>query len=217
MGDSDKQLQQAHKFYMAAAANRDQDPETYEGARIRYMTLKNGPGWLEQEKTRINDTKLQPKIDEYRQQFQTLKSQAAVQSGLVDSIATVRDKQSALVSSTSSNFDFLRNLLEDKKTKMSAYDRFVELTTPAAYIHESSTGKGPAGVPFVSYFATFPSSFNIILDVIIAVLGLFLLVTVIGKSRSLFTGWSNFNRNLYTRASMAGPAPIVIHTPAPTR
>ena len=199
------ELQRAHDFYIAAAANRDKDPDTYEGARIRYFALKNGEGWLEQEKTRIADTKLQPAIDSYRQQFKTLGSQSAVQRGLVDSIASVRDKQSALVNTTSSNFDFLDNFLREKQAKMSAYDRFVELTTPAAYIHDQTTGQGSLSAPIAGYFASFPSSFNISLNIIIAILILFILLIAISKSRTLFSG----NYRMFP-----GQAPVtIINTP----
>lgn len=196
MGDSaassnSRELQKAHEFYLAAAANRDEDPDTYEGARIRYFTLKNGEGWLQQEKTRIADTKLKPAIDDYRRQFQTLESQAAVQNKLVDSIVSARDKQSATVGSASSNFEFLDNFLQEKKAKMSAYDRFVELTSPSASINAEKTGPGSSlALPIATYFASFPSSFNTILNVVIAITGLFLIVIAISKSRNLFKGWS---------------------------
>ena len=209
------ELQTAHEYYLAALANKDSDPETYEGARIRYMTLREGPGWLQQEKQRVNDNTIQPTIDRYRQQFSTLSSQASAQRGLVDSISTVRDGQADLVSRTSDQFQYLDKLLEEKEAKMSAYDRFVELTTPAAYVLKTNTGQGPESVPFLTYFASFPPSFTTILSVVIGVLGLFLLLTVISKSRNLFAGWSNLQRNLYTRASMAmtPSTPIVINTP----
>jgi len=210
--DNSVELQKAHEYYLAAAANRDKDPDTYQGARIRYMTLKNGEGWLHQEKQRIADNKLEPTIDKYRQEFKTLTSQASTQRGLVDSIAGVRDKQADLVGKTTDRFQYLDTLLKEKEAKMSAYDRFVQLTTPAAYIAQANTGQGPESAPFVTYFASFPSSFSIILDVVIAVLGLFLLLTILGKTRGLFAGWSNFQRNLYARA-MTPSTPIVINTP----
>ena len=209
------ELQAAHEYYLAAAANRDKDPETYEGARVRYMTLKNGPAWLQQEKERITNNKLEPTIDKYRQQFKTLSSQATAQSALVDSIAGVRDKQADLVANTTDRFQYLDTLLKEKEAKMSAYDRFVQLTTPAAYVHQANTGQGPESAPFLTYFASFPPSFATVLNVVIGILGLFLLMTIIGKTRGLFAGWSNFQRNLYTRASMAltPSTPIVINTP----
>ena len=217
--DNSEELQKAHEYFLAAAANRDKDPDTYQGARVRYMTLKNGPGWLQQEKQRINDNKLQPTIDKYRQEFKTLDSQASAQRGLVESITGVRDKQTDLVARTNDRFQYLDKLLKEKEAKMSAYDRFVELTTPAAYLDKMNSGQGPESVPFVTYFASFPSSFNIILNVVIAILGLFLLLTILGKTRNMFIGWSNFQKNLYTRASMAmtPSTPIVINTPAATR
>jgi len=195
------ELRRAHEAYIAAAANRDEKPDIYEGARIRYMTLKNGPGWLEQEKTRVTDTKLQPAIDNYRQQFQTLQNQAAVQSGLVNSIATVRDRQSALVNTTSDNFRFLENYLEDKKSKMSAYDRLVQLTTPSAYVGEQS---GPA-LPIVTYFASFPSSFRIALDVSIGLLVLFFILTIINKSRNIFAWFSMRWTGMFSYPRPAAP------------
>jgi hypothetical protein len=194
--DNSEELQKAHEYFLAAAANRDKDPDTYQGARVRYMTLKNGPGWLQQEKQRINDNKLQPTIDKYRQEFKTLDSQASAQRGLVESIAGVRDKQTDLVARTNDRFQYLDKLLKEKEAKMSAYDRFVELTTPAAYLDKMNSGQGPESVPFVTYFASFPSSFNIILNVVIAILGLFLLLTILGKTRNMFIGWSNFQKNL---------------------
>ena len=197
------ELRRAHEAYMAAAANRDARPDIYEGARIRYMTLKNGPGWLEQEKTRVTDTKLQPAIDSYRQQFQTLQSQAAVQTSLVDSIATARDKQSALVNTTSDNFGFLENYLNDKKTKMSAYDRLVQLTTPSAYVGEQNS---PA-LPIVTYFASFPSSFKIALDVSIGLLVLFFILMLVNKTRNIFS-WGSSMPSMFSTRPTAPPLSV---------
>jgi len=218
--DNDE-LQKAHKLFLAASANRDADPEVYEGARIRYYTLKNGEGWLQKEKARISDEKLKPKMDEYRQQYQTLNSEYSSQRGIVDSIAGVRDRQSALAGSVSNNMDFLNNLLGEKQAKMSAYDRFVELVTPAAYLQKENSGEGPAAIPLVSYFASFPSSFAIILDVTIAVFILFLLIILMSKSGAYFTGFFNLSRSLDMQrrgfGSMGSPI-INIQTPsaAPT-
>ena len=216
MSNESDELQKAHEYYLAAAANRDKDPDTYQGARIRYMTLKNGPAWLQQEKVRISENKLEPTIDKYRQQFNTLTSQATAERGIVESIAGVRDKQADLVANTSDRFQYLDTLLKEKEAKMSAYDRFVQLTTPAAYVNQAKTGQGSESAPFVTYFASSPPSFAIILNVVIGVLGLFLLITILGKTSALFTGLSNFQRNLYTRATMAmtPSTPIVINTPA---
>ena len=171
---------------------------------------------LQQEKERISENKLEPTIDKYRQQFKTLSSQATAERGLVDSIASVRDTQADLVSNTSDRFDYLDTVLKEKEAKMSAYDRFVQLTTPAAYVNQAKTGQGSESAPFVTYFASFPPSFGIILNVVIGILGLFLLITILGKTSALFAGLSNFQRNLYARASMAltPSTPVVISTPA---
>ena len=210
---SSAQLAQAHEFYMAAAANRDADPETYEGARIRYFTLKNGPGWLEQEKTRINDTKLQPTIDTYRQQFKTAQSQIAVQNDIIDQATTVRDQQASAIDSASNNFKFLQGLLEDKQTKMSAYDRLVALTVPQTYIRDQTKD---ISAPFVSYLASFPPSFTVVLDVVLGILILFLILILVNKSRSLFVGMANIRQSALSRGFGGVSPPIIINTPAPS-
>jgi len=149
------------------------------------------------------------------------RSEYSSQRGIVDSIAGVRDRQSALAGSVSNNMDFLNNLLGEKQAKMSAYDRFVELVTPAAYLQKENSGEGPAAIPLVSYFASFPSSFAIILDVTIAVFILFLLIILMSKSGAYFTGFFNLSRSLDMQrrgfGSMGSPI-INIQTPsaAPT-
>lgn len=177
----EKQLQTAYELYEAAARNRDKEPEIYEGARIRYLTLKNGDGWLQQEKKKVQAEKLEPEVDKYRQQYEMLKSEADVQKGYTDSIANIRDKQSALKGSASGTIDFLGNLLEEKEAKLSAYNRYIELTAPAPVATTQQIVSEQ--IPLVSYFAGFPASFLTVLDVILAIMILIVLYLAYYKGR----------------------------------
>ena len=57
-----------------------QDPEGYAKARIAYFTLLNGQGWLNTEKQRIATEEVKPVLDDYRTQYNSLKSEKKSQS-----------------------------------------------------------------------------------------------------------------------------------------
>jgi hypothetical protein len=178
-----KELQSAYESYQRASQNADQDPDTFEQTRFRYYSLKNGEAWAGQERKVIADKKMDPVINKYRQQYNDLDNQSAVQSAYTDSIETIRNKQSALNDSVSNNIDFLGNLLAEKLQKIGIFNRYIELTDPT-----SATPVPAVANPIVAYFASFPSSFAIILDVFIAILILISLVLILKKSGLAFQG-----------------------------
>ena len=153
---TEAEVAKAFKYYQDAARNRDAEPEIFEGARIRYYTLKNGDAWLQQEKKRLQTEKLQPVLQEYRNQYQSLENETQKLKGYTDSISNIRDKQSKIKDNLSGNLQFFKNYLEDKKTNALNYDRYVEMTTPG-FVEYS---QGVNANPIVSYFAGFPSSFS---------------------------------------------------------
>jgi len=192
-------IARAQDAYLAALRNKDKEPEIYEGARLNYMRLTKGDGWLAQEKKRIETQKLDPEIDKYRQQYQTLKTEADVQKGYTESIATIRDKQSSMKGGLEGSMDFLGNLLDEKKTKLAAYNRYIELTKPAD-VHANQQIQSEA-IPLVSYLAGFPASFLTVLDVILAVFILALLGLLYSKGSVLYA----YFKNRFTRpGSMFG-------------
>ncbi len=176
-----KELQSAYESYQRASQNADEDPDTFEQTRFRYYSLKNGDAWAAQERKVIADKKMAPVLDGYRQQYNDLDNQSAVQAAYTDSIATIRNKQSSLKDSVSNNIDFLGNLLSEKLQKIGAFNRYIELTDPT-----SATPIPAVANPIVAYFAGFPSSFAIILDVFIAILVLFSLILIFRKSGFAF-------------------------------
>ena len=190
--DDPRALQSAQESYNRAAQNPDVDPDTLEQLRFRYFSMKNGPTWADQERKVIVDKKMNPVLDAYRQQYDDLDNQRAVQSAYTDSIATIRNKQSSLKNSVSGSIDYLGNLLSEKLQKIGAYNRYIELTDPTTATPVPATSN-----PMVAYFASFPSSFATILDVFIAILILLMLIIIFRKSGIAFTGFGNFWQSSY--------------------
>ncbi|NCA20905.1 MAG: hypothetical protein EBS86_07190 [Crocinitomicaceae bacterium] len=204
------ELQKAFEYYQSAAKNRDNDPNTYEGARIRYYALKNGEGWLQQEKARIESEKIDPALQKYRDMYEQLENEANVQKAYTDSISSIRDHQSSIKHEATKNTSFLQKLLEDKQTKLSAYNRYIELTSPKSIEPEVQQQANPV----VQYFSKFPSSFTIILDVFIAFLVLFTIILVIRKTSLAYLATSAFWKNIITSITTQSQAPsIVIQSP----
>ena len=193
--EKQQELQSAYDSFQRASQNRDEDPETFEQTRFRYYGLKNGKAWMDQERKVIADKKLSPVLDGYRRQYNDLENQGAVQQGYTDSIAAIRNKQSSLKDGVSKNTDFLGNLLDDKKQKISAFNRYIELTDP---ITATPVAQQTDNI-IVRYFAAFPSSFITILDIVIAILVILLLVLILNKSKLAYRGlMSRFNSGYST-------------------
>jgi hypothetical protein len=190
--DDPRALQSAQESYNRAAMNPDVDPETLEQLRFRYYSMKNGPAWADQERKVIVDSKMNPVLDAYRQQYDDLDNQAAVQAAYTDSIAIIRNKQSSLKDSVMGNIDYLGNLLSEKLQKIGAFNRYIQLTDPT-----TATPVPPTDNPMVAYFASFPPSFATILDVFIAILILLMLIIIFRTSGIAFTGFGNFWRQSY--------------------
>ena len=185
---SPEEMQKAFETFQRASQRRDDDPEAFQAARFRYYATKNGPEWMEQEKKRINAEKLDPVLNKYRSQIQDLDAQSEVQKGYTDSIATIRDKQSSLKQGIAGNVDFLKDLLMDKEQKVSVYNRFIDLTSPSSPVAASITSANP----LASYFAVFPSSFLTVLDVVLAVIILFILILLLTKSNVAFASFRSW-------------------------
>jgi len=181
----EKRIQEAFKTFENAARKRDDDPEGYEQARFLYFSLKNGPEWAEQEKKRISDKKMNPILNQYRAQFQDLDTEAQTQRGYTDSIAAIRDKQSSLKQGLKGTFDYLRGILDEKKDKISIYDRYVQLTNPTNTRPPLDSNENPN--PLIAYLSRFPSSFAMILDVFIAVIILLILILALHKYTAVFS------------------------------
>lgn len=202
-------IARAFKAFQDAARNRDADPETFEAARTRYYFLTKGPAWLEQEKRRIASEKLDPVIAEYRDMYTSLENEEAVQKGYTDSIAAIRDKQDDIKAGASKQLTFLERLLNDQTAKKSAFDRYVELTSPTSVPSQDTSTTEDVPI-LVKYFSGFPSSFSIILDVILAIVILFILFLSMRKTRIALSSFGSW----FSRTPAVGGPSILIQTPA---
>jgi hypothetical protein len=204
-----ERLARAFKAFQDASRNKSTDPETFKAARTRYFFLKNGPTWLEQEKARISSEQIDPVLSTYRDTYISLESEEKVQSAYTDSIAAIRETQSIQKEDATRKKSFLQNLLDDQTQKKSAFDRYVELTSPSNLAVSIPQGEVS---PFVRYFSGFPSSFTLILDILIALLVISVLVTGFYKSRIGFQ--MLLNRTAFP--GLPGSAPGTPGTPGST-
>jgi hypothetical protein len=200
--DDEARLARAFKAYEAASRNRDADPEEFEAARTRYMFLKNGDAWLAQEKRRIESEKLDPIINQFRDMYKALTDEEGIQKAYTDSVETIKDKQENITSGAKKQSAYFKKLIDDQKSKKSAYDRYVELTSSAP-VSAPSTQRVPA---LIAYFATYPSTFTILLDIALAGLVIFLLFAILRRSTKLVSGITSL-------ASAVAPSPEVFSTP----
>uniref|UniRef100_A0A6C0I7L6 Uncharacterized protein n=1 Tax=viral metagenome TaxID=1070528 RepID=A0A6C0I7L6_9ZZZZ len=187
-------LADSFKRYQDAARTKDEDPENYEAARMRYFALKNGPSWAAQEQKRIAGDKLDPVISKFRDMYQSLDSEQNVQRAYTDSVSTIRDQQQSLADNAEKHVSFFGKLIDTEQQKKGAFNRMVELTTRTP----AGTTPLPQDVPLlVKYFSGYPSSFSIILDVLLSVIILFTLYLFLRKSSLAAQGTRTFWGNMF--------------------
>lgn len=205
----EERKQRAFKAFQDAARNKDEDPDTFEAARMRYYFLSKGPAWFKQEKKKISSEKIDPVISEYRDIYTSLQAEEGIQRAYTDSIEAIKNKQETIKDTTAKQTSFFDKLLDTEKMKKSAYDRYIELTSPAVV-----NTIGPAqDVPnIVKYFSTFPSSFKIILDVILGIL--ILAILYLGIMKAKIGTNSLFNARKASQLPSSGIT--IINSPVPS-
>uniref|UniRef100_A0A6C0JZD1 Uncharacterized protein n=1 Tax=viral metagenome TaxID=1070528 RepID=A0A6C0JZD1_9ZZZZ len=62
------------------------DPAGYQKARVAYMTLLNGAGWLSTEKNDIAQKDVQPILKEYRTKYESLKEEQSIFTKFANSL-----------------------------------------------------------------------------------------------------------------------------------
>lgn len=90
--DKQKRIGDAFKDLQAAENARDQSPQAYQDARIRYYTLVKGDSWVEEEKTRITNSEVAPKILQYMNSYRDMNSRISQQQQTLDVVNNVKDK-----------------------------------------------------------------------------------------------------------------------------
>lgn len=90
--DKQRRIDDAFKDLQAAENVRDQSPQAYQDARLRYYTLVNGDAWVDQEKTRITNAEVMPKIAQYMSSYEDMNTRIAQQQQTLDVVNNVSDK-----------------------------------------------------------------------------------------------------------------------------
>lgn len=90
--DKDTQLEDAFRELQTAENARDQSPQAYQNARIRYYTLLKGDAWAQEEAQRIEAAEAQPKVNEFLASYQDLNTRLAQQQKTIDVVNGVKDK-----------------------------------------------------------------------------------------------------------------------------
>lgn len=88
----DVQLADAFKDLQLAENVRDKSPQAYQDARIRYYTLLNGEGWINEEKSRVLQGEVAPKIASYMTSYQDITTRRNQQQKTMDIVKAVKDK-----------------------------------------------------------------------------------------------------------------------------
>lgn len=86
------QIADAFRELQNAENVRDQSPQAYQAARIRYYTLVNGDGWVNEESRRIAAAEVNPKVTQYTQMKNDLKARLNQQQQTIDVATNVKDK-----------------------------------------------------------------------------------------------------------------------------
>jgi hypothetical protein len=90
--DRDTQLTDAFRQLQTAENARDQSPQGYQEARVRYYTLLKGDSWINEESQRVAAAEAVPKVTQYTQIKDDLSRRLNQQKQTIDVVNAVKDK-----------------------------------------------------------------------------------------------------------------------------
>lgn len=152
---SEAEIAGAYKQFMAAARTRDQDPDGFSSARMRYYGMKNGDDWMKQERSRVLKQQIEPAVAKYAAMYNELEKQVEIQKAYSESSEIIRDQQSNLKSNYNNKTSYFGKLLRQEEHQKSVYDRFMELTSPQKV--NTSAPVQDSSIPFmVKMFMNYP-------------------------------------------------------------
>jgi hypothetical protein len=176
-----KDIQQAFQAYTAAQSNPNADPATVSLLRFQYLSLKNGPTWAAQEKARIAKQRVDPIVNNYRQQYQQLDGEYQSSRQLTDIVSALEQKQSNIKNTLEEQLKYIDKSISEKQSKMDVYNRSIELQQEEESESLPQLVQSSTLDPLVKYFSEFPQSFITVLDVFIAILIFFMLAILYRK------------------------------------
>ena len=122
----EKQIETTNAFKELQAAEnaRDQSPEAYQAARVRYYTLVKGEDWVDEEKQRVAAAEVAPAVSKYEREYSDLTSRISQQQKTIDlatsvkdKILSVRDEMRYSANTFSKQIDDLRNQINLERKK----------------------------------------------------------------------------------------------------
>ena len=166
-----KNLQDLKAALDQAELNKITDPEGYEQARINYYTALNGQGWLASEKERIAKEEVAPVLLDYNNKYADLIGEKNSQKAYIEVASALKSQEA----NDAADVKLLKKEYEKQQDKTEVFNRMSQLQSP----------------PPVSSSPSFISKYlYIILDAIIAILGLVVLVQLYIKGSSYFSSSS---------------------------
>ena len=148
--ERNKQIQNAYLLMKNAT------PDAYEQARVNYYTLKEGQGWLQQEKERLAKQEIEPILKSYTTKYDFLKKELGTQTQISELINMLKAQEVG----DESESRYLTNQLNLEKSKVGVARRLTEVGMP----------------PVSSYSFTW---LPMLLDLIIGVLIIFVLYQIL--------------------------------------
>ena len=88
----DKLIRDAFEDLQSAENARDQSPQAYQDARMRYYTLLKGDTWMSDERERIAKSEVDPVISQYENTYRDIKKRTDQQKKTLDVVNGVKDK-----------------------------------------------------------------------------------------------------------------------------
>lgn len=104
------------------------DPEGYEQARIAYFTELNGQGWLAEEKQRIAKDEISPKVTQYTNQYEQLKSQQQNQQVFLNLMNALKADEAQ----DETDLDYLEKKANQEKDQVDVLNRLAVLNQGSA-------------------------------------------------------------------------------------
>ncbi len=153
-----------------ATLTRDSNPEGYEEARVAYFTELHGQGWLAKEKEKIARDEIAPVTTDYSSRYKSLTERKGQNQVFTNLVATLKNDQA----DNEEELKFLDKHFNKEKNEANVLNRLTELNPPSAPV--STTNYLP-----------------IILDAVIALLGLIVFYFLYSKMNSIgrYFGYGN--------------------------
>jgi hypothetical protein len=125
--DKELKIADAFKALQDAENARDQSPEAYQEARVRYYTLVKGDTWKNEEKERIAKAEVEPAVSRFQQLRDQAMNQIRQQQVTKDVVTGVKDKVVNLRDELKYSVDTFGKQIQDIKNQIHVQNR-VRLT-----------------------------------------------------------------------------------------